>query len=101
MPLNIERSAVWYPSNTLQALRPYAQKVAQSRALMSRRVLLVGAVLAAWFAIDSWNGAWIDGYRSGRCEAKCGFAADQIEFVPETQQIVCTCRDGNVWRLSQ
>lgn len=99
--MKLERSEVWFDSNTLQALRPLAQKVVPSRASWSRSVLLAAAALASWLVIDSWNGAWVDGYRSGRCEAKCGFAADRIEFVPESQQIVCTCRDGNVWRLSQ
>ena len=80
MPLNLERSEVWLPSNAPESLRPYAQKVAHSRILLTRRVILVAVALASWFAIDSWNGAWIDGYRSGRCEAKCGFAADRIEF---------------------
>jgi hypothetical protein len=101
MPHEVERSAVWSPSNTRQSLQPSTEKTARTRFLANRWVLLGFAVVAAWLLVDAWNGAWTEGYRSGRCEAKCGFAADRIEFVSETQQIVCTCRDGKVWRLSQ
>jgi hypothetical protein len=66
-----------------------------------RATLVLGFALVSWFWFDSWNGAWIDGYRSGRCESKCGFAADLITFVPERDQIICTCRDGSVWRMTQ
>lgn len=69
--------------------------------MSARSTLFVALVIVTWFWFDSWNGAWIDGYRSGRCEAKCGFEPDEITFVAERQQILCRCRDGSVWRLAQ
>jgi hypothetical protein len=101
MSFKVERSAVAFLSNLPQSLRPAAEKIGQPQLLLNRWVLLGGSFLAAWLLIDVWNGAWIDGYHAGRCEAKCGFAADHIEIEPERQQIVCTCRDRSVWRLSE
>jgi hypothetical protein len=98
-PELVVRVSADQPSEVEQSATAASTHRTQSRYLRSAVAVIVVLVGWAWF--DSWNGAWVNGYRSGRCEAKCGFEADAIDFVPATQQIVCTCRDGKIWRLSQ
>jgi hypothetical protein len=62
---------------------------------------LIRLAAAALLALMIFNTGFDMGYVQGRCETKCGQpprTAEKDENVPSV--LVCTCVNGDVWRLA-
>jgi hypothetical protein len=62
---------------------------------------LIALAAAALLALMIFNTGFSMGYEQGRCETKCGMppaSAERDERVPSI--LVCTCKNGDVWRLA-
>lgn len=65
-------------------------------------VCVLAAFVLAFFM--TYNQGRLDGYISGRCEAKCGLPPTKIQRdarYPPSAMLVCTCPNGDVWRLAE
>jgi hypothetical protein len=65
-------------------------------------VVCVAAAAIALAAFMIYSQGWQDGYLLGRCETKCGSPPRDMQRearYPPSALLICTCGNGDVFRL--